>query len=341
MRTGADLVRASQAFAREDRSRTWRLLLVTLGAFAVLEGIALGAPFLAVQAVAGSVAGLVLVRLFIFTHDFHHGAILGGSRAGATILNLVGLHTLNPPSVWRETHDYHHRNNAKILGAAIGSYPVLTVGLWRGLDKRQRCKYALSRHWALMLSGYVSIFALGMCAVPFWRDPRKHWQGAAALALHAALLVGAAAVFGPAAAVFAVAWPLAVATAIGAYLFYAQHNFPDIALRERRAWEYSFAALRSSSLFEMSPVMHWFTGNIGYHHVHHLNHRIPFYRLPEAMAAMPELQTPGRTSWRPRDVRACLGLKLWDPECGRMVGWEDAQRISSATTDASSETGGT
>ena len=69
----------------------------------------------------------------------------------------------------------------------------------------------------------------------------------------------------------------------------------------------------------MGPVMHWFTGNIGYHHVHHLNARIPFYRLPEAMAALEELQSPGTTSLKPRDIIACLRLKLWSPEKAKLV----------------------
>jgi omega-6 fatty acid desaturase (delta-12 desaturase) len=79
-------------------------------------------------------------------------------------------------------------------------------------------------------------------------------------------------------------------------------------------------------MFEMSAVLHWFTGNIGYHHIHHLNHRIPFYRLPEAMAAIPELQAPGRTSWKPRDVMACLQLAVWDPEQDRMLTYRELGR---------------
>ena len=70
---------------------------------------------------------------------------------------------------------------------------------------------------------------------------------------------------------------------------------------------------------KLGPVMGWFTANIGLHHVHHLNAAIPFYRLPEAMAAIPELQHPGVTSLRPRDIVACFHLKLWDPEQGQMV----------------------
>ena len=70
--------------------------------------------------------------------------------------------------------------------------------------------------------------------------------------------------------------------------------------------------------------MHWFTGNIGYHHVHHLSARVPFYRLPEAMSAIPELQNPPTTSLHPREIRRCLALKLWDPRRNRLIGFSEA-----------------
>jgi omega-6 fatty acid desaturase (delta-12 desaturase) len=115
--------------------------------------------------------------------------------------------------------------------------------------------------------------------------------------------------------------PLAIAMAIGAYLFYAQHNFPDLLVQPRESWDFARAALESSSYMEMGPLMAWFTGNIGYHHVHHLNPLIPFYRLPEAMAALPELQNAKKTSLRLSDIRACFAQKLWDPEAGHMKGY--------------------
>src|SRR6185436_14048928 len=77
----------------------------------------------------------------------------------------------------------------------------------------------------------------------------------------------------------------------------------------------------SSSYMEMGPLMRWFTANIGFHHVHHLNPAIPFYRLPEAMNAIPALQTPGRTNLSPKEIAACLRLKLWEPDHGHMIGW--------------------
>jgi omega-6 fatty acid desaturase (delta-12 desaturase) len=107
----------------------------------------------------------------------------------------------------------------------------------------------------------------------------------------------------------------------GSYLFFAQHNFPGVWLASHREWSYVNSALHSSSYLCTGRVMSWFTGNIGYHHVHHLNAKIPFYRLPEAMAALEELQSPPTTSLSLRDIAACLRLKLWDPAAGRLVNW--------------------
>ena len=326
LRTGSDLVRAAKPYTVEDRPKTWRLLITALAVYGAFFAVALLAPAWPIQAVASVLAGLTIVRLFIFYHDHLHGAILADSPLGKLVMRLVGMLTLNPPSVWKETHDYHHQNNAKLLGASIGSYPVVTVKMWGALTPSQRFWYAFARNPLTIAFGYLTIFMLGMCLASFARAPRKHWQGPVAIAMHVGIAGGVAYAVGPLASLFAVVLPLFIACAAGGYLFYAQHNFPDAKFKDRRGWEYWFAAVKSSSMFDMGPLMHWFTGNIGYHHVHHLNHKIPFYRLPEAMAEMPELQSPGRTTWAPRDVLACLRLKLWDAEQDRMVGWDAVSR---------------
>jgi omega-6 fatty acid desaturase (delta-12 desaturase) len=107
-------------------------------------------------------------------------------------------------------------------------------------------------------------------------------------------------------------------------LFYAQHNFPDCRLYHREEWSHARAAMSSSSFIKMNGLMHWFTGNVGFHHIHHLNAKIPFYRLPEAMANMPELRSPGTTSLHPTDVWSCLRLNLWDPTKQRLVTFREA-----------------
>src|SRR5262249_52614340 len=130
---------------------------------------------------------------------------------------------------------------------------------------------------------------------------------------------------------FGVVGPLMLAMAAGSYLFYAQHNFPDMHVQPRESWSFVRASLESSSYMKMGPVMNYFTGNIGYHHVHHLNPTIPFWRLPEVRKDFRELQNPGTTSLSRKDIIQCFRLKLWDPALGKMVGYDDAGREPQAT----------
>jgi len=333
-RAGAALVRASKIYAEEDLGLTWRLFAVTVLVYVAALLVAMFAPAWPLQLVGSVVAGLTIVRLFIFYHDYYHGALFRGSRLGEWAMIAVGWGVLAPPRVWKETHDYHHQNNAKMVGASIGSFPTVSTDMWRMMRPRQRTFYRIIRHPLTILFGYFTIFMAGMCISAFARDPRAHWEGPAAMVTHFTIMGLVAWFVSPWAAFFSIMLPLFIATAAGSYLFYAQHTFPDCELRSRENWVYHHAALKSSSMFDMNPLMHWFTGNIGYHHVHHLNHQIPFYRLPEAMAAMPELQSPGRTSWHPRDVAACLSLKLWDHEKNRFVGWDEAEAKAKATVAA-------
>jgi omega-6 fatty acid desaturase (delta-12 desaturase) len=324
MRSGPELVRASNVYAREDRALTWRLLATTLLVWALVAATAAFAPWWPLRALAAVASGFVIVRVFIFYHDWLHGALLTGSPLGGLLMRLFGYYILAGASVWKETHDYHHKHTAKMVGASIGSYPVVTLAMWHLLTPRQRFAYRAARHPLTMLFGYFLVFQWGMCLSAFKRQPRQHLDGLVALLFHLGLAGLVAYALGVEAALFTVVVPVAIATALGSYLFYAQHNFPGMQIRGRREWEYTYAALRSSSMFDMNPLMHWLTGNIGFHHVHHLNHRIPFYRLPEAMREMPELQDPGRTSWRPRDVLAALRGNVWDPKLGRMVTYAEA-----------------
>jgi acyl-lipid omega-6 desaturase (Delta-12 desaturase) len=165
------------------------------------------------------------------------------------------------------------------------------------------------------------VFLFGMCVASFLRDPQENWDSAVAAVLHVALVTALTWFFGPSVALLTLVLPLAIACAVGSYLFYAQHNFPGVNMQPRQTWSFSRAALESSSYMRMGPIMSWFTGDIALHHVHHLNAAIPFYRLREAMAAIPALQIEPQTSLDPRDVLACLRLKLWDPAAQRMVGY--------------------
>jgi len=311
-REGKELIDATRPFAVEDRARSWWHVGETLGVLTFLIALAASLPlhpWWPLRVVASVLAGLTVVRGFILFHDYQHGAILKGSTAAKWLFELYGLYVLSPASVWKQTHNYHHAHTAKIVGSHIGSFMMLTTDMWEKCDASQRRAYRALRSPLTMVLGYFTVFAWGMCVSPYLRDRRKHKLGPVALGLHLAVL--------------AHALPLFVAFASGSYLFYAQHNYPGVHVAPRETWSYTRAALESSSYMECGPVMAWFTGNIGYHHVHHLNPTVPFYRLPEAMAAIPELRHPVKTSLRPRDVLACLRLKLWDPARNQMVPFPD------------------
>ena len=117
---------------------------------------------------------------------------------------------------------------------------------------------------------------------------------------------------------------MGVASIVGSYLFFAQHSFKGMYVATVENWSFYRAALQSSSYLKMNRVMQWFTGNIGFHHVHHLNVGIPFYRLPEAMRAIPALQNPVTLSLGLRDIVACFRASLWDEDRNRMVTYGQA-----------------
>jgi len=319
MRTYTEAIRASRPFATEDRSKTWRLLLVTLALLSVTFIAICVVDNWLVRVPLAVLLALLQLRLFAFYHDILHGAILRRARFVVPLAQIFGAYFLAVPSVWRETHNFHHAHNSKLIGSTVGSYPVASVAMWEAMTPRQRRAYRWARHPLTLLFGYITVFAYGMNIAPFIRAPVKHWPAMLALALHLTAITLAWRYLGPSTAIFAIVIPFALSHAIGAYLFYAQHNFDGVEFESREDWTYFSAALHSSSMFDMDPVMHWFTGNIGYHHVHHLNHRIPFYRLPAAMNAIEELRTPRRTSWALRDVASCLRVAVWDAAERRMI----------------------
>jgi acyl-lipid omega-6 desaturase (Delta-12 desaturase) len=170
----------------------------------------------------------------------------------------------------------------------------------------------------------VTIFAVTICLVPLLRDPKRHWDSALSLLAHGGLICLLWSLGGFALAFFAVLLPMALASALGGYLFFAQHSFKRMYVASPQAWSFYRAALESSSYIRLNKALQWFTGNIGYHHIHHLNVRIPFYRLPEAMAAIAELQSPVCTSLAPREILDCFRASLWDEARQHMVSYRDA-----------------
>ncbi|MCH9684297.1 MAG: fatty acid desaturase [Deltaproteobacteria bacterium] len=317
-RRGKKLIVATKPFEKEDKLRSWGEIAVTFFLYGVCLVIAASDAWFGLRVAATLLAGALQFRFFALYHDHVHGALLAHSKVARRLLSTVGLFILAPRPVWKETHDFHHWNNGKIDWMAIGSYPVLTVKQLQEASPEDRRKYLRTRHPIAIFSGYFTVGIKGMCIQAYQRSPKRHWRGPIALGIHVLGFVGLAIWLGPLVATLTWLLPTVINQGIASYLFYAQHNFPGTKLFMSGAWDYTEAALVGSSFIAMSRPMHWLTCNIGYHHVHHLNSKIPFYRLPEAMAGLEELRNPTKTSLRPRDMLACLRLKCWDPDAGEM-----------------------
>jgi len=341
MRSSKQLLLDSRLFAKDDRRRSWWVLLSTMALLAALIAVCVADLHWAIRVGASLISGLTLVRLFIIYHDYQHGTILKGSRIAGALMTLYGLATLNAPSIWARSHDHHHKNNAKVFGAAIGSYPVMTTTSWARASRGQRVAYLIQRHPLTILAGYLTIFLYGMTIRSLINNPREHWDSAVSLMVHFGLIGLTTYFIGPDVMLLAVVGPCTFASAIGGYLFYAQHNYPAMKIRDRANWDYVYAAIHSSSYIPMNPVSAWFTGNIGFHHVHHLNFRIPFYNLPQAMAAFEELQNPGGTTLWPWDIVRCLKLKLWDAKLDRLISLAEYRRNQEAAAKQSLSTSAT
>ncbi|MGN6553997.1 MAG: fatty acid desaturase family protein [Verrucomicrobiota bacterium] len=320
MRTGKELILATKPFAADSTPRSWWYLLST--ALLLIASVAgtLWNIHLAAKIACGFFTGLFILRLFVIYHDQQHHAILPKSRLAEGLMRIFGILALSPSSIWRSSHNHHHNHNSKLRGSHIGSFPIMTKAQFARSSRSTRLKYLFIRHPLTILFGYVFAFLYGMCLYPFFNNPREHYDCLIAFLVHVAIAVAITYFFGWPALILTQLIPHFVACAIGTYLFYAQHNFPGVSFYDRAGWAYEKAALESSSFLKTGPIWGWFTANIGYHHIHHLNARIPFYRLPEVLHAIPELSQPKTTSLHPRDILRCLRLKVWDVEAQEMVG---------------------
>jgi omega-6 fatty acid desaturase (delta-12 desaturase) len=330
IRLGRQLLAATRPFAVEYLPKSWWYVVSTFAlALATLAGAGLARPW-PVRAALSVLGALLMVRLFITYHDFMHGAILRGSRIGTWLFNSYGCLALTPPRSWRKSHNYHHGHVGRISAVGVGAFPIITTRMWRDATPAARRKYRATRHPLIVLFGYLTIFAYSICWAPLWRDPRHHWDSALALLAHGGLIAVLWWFGGFATAFFVVLLPMSIASTLGSYLFFAQHSFKRMIILSPESWNFYRAALKSSSYMRLNRLMQWFTGNIGYHHIHHLNVRIPFYRLPEAMAGIPELQSPITTSLAPREIVACFRASLWDEDRQRMVSYGEAGASSLA-----------
>jgi omega-6 fatty acid desaturase (delta-12 desaturase) len=323
-----DLFRATLPFGVESVRTSWWLVGSTfLMLLASLVGAAL-APAWPIRLLFSVLSALLLMRSFITYHDYMHNAILSRSRSAWWLFRVYAVFALTPPRSWKYTHNHHHGHVGKIDAASVGTFATMTTDMWRDASLAARIAYRVERHPLTILAGYFTIFVFSVTLLPFLRDPARHWDSLLVLLGHGTLIAVLWILGGFDVVFFVVLLPMTIASMIGSYLFFAQHSFENMRVSPTETWTSRRAALESSSYLEMNKVMAWFTGNIGYHHIHHLNVRIPFYRLPEAMEAIEGLQSPVTITLSLKDIRGCFRCCLWDEGLQRMVSYREFARAA-------------
>jgi acyl-lipid omega-6 desaturase (Delta-12 desaturase) len=267
-------------------------------------------------------AALLLTRLFIIQHDCGHGAFFPSRRANNLTGAVIGVVTLVPYAYWRRTHSIHHANSGNLDHRGLGDIQTLTVREYQALTPGRRFLYRLYRN-AFVL------FVIG----PFYQFVLKHrlpldtprtWKKEWASVLWtdvslAAVVTGLSLLLGWRTFLLVHLPITLLAGTAGVWLFYVQHQFEDTYWEEDSDWDFFRAGAHGSSFYDLPRVLHWFTGNIGYHHIHHLTSLIPNYRLQECFRNTPEMQRVTRLTLG-QSLR-CAGLKLWDEERQELVGF--------------------
>lgn len=323
MLSGKELILTTKPFAKEIRWKSW---YYTFSSFFLLIAALLGTyymPYLWAKLLCSLFSALMLARCFMIFHDYQHHSILRKSYLANFIFTAFGMYILTPASIWKRSHDHHHNNNSKLFSASIGSFPIMTKEKFLSSPEKEQKVYLAVRHPLTIVFAYFTMFLYGMCLQSFISCPRRHWDSLAVLILHIGASIFLGVYFGPLTWFLTLFLPLFLVHMLGAYLFYAQHNFPGVQFRTNKEWCYELAAMESSSYMAMNRFMQWATANIGFHHIHHLNSKIPFYRLPEAMQKIPELQKAKVTRLTFSEIIKCLRLKVWDGSQNKMIALQE------------------
>ncbi|MDO9525339.1 MAG: fatty acid desaturase [Gemmobacter sp.] len=272
-----------------------------------------------------------LLRLFLIQHDCGHGSFFANRRVSDWVGRILGTLTLTPYEVWRRAHSIHHSTAGNLDKRGVGDITTLTVAEYNALSPLAKLQYRAYRHPLVMFGigpGYMFLLQ-NRLPVGFMRAGRKYWISAMGTNLSIAAMLGLIVYFGGWAPVLLIFLPsVIVASTIGIWLFYVQHQFEDTVWDNDSDWQLHDAALHGSTHYDLPGVMRWFSANIGIHHVHHLYSRIPFYRLTEVLRDHPTLADIQRLTLR--ESLGCVKLNLWDEAAKRMVSFAQARSTASA-----------
>ena len=306
---------------------TWQILntVVPYAALWYLMYLSLSVSWWLVVPLA-ILAGGLMVRMFIIFHDCGHGSFFKSSVANHIMGAVTGVITFTPFYYWRWQHAIHHSSSGDLDRRGTGDVWTMTVQEYLESSRWKRFSYRLARNPFILFVLAPLFLFLVMQRIPSFKAPTRerysvYWTNLALGAMAAGLIW----FFGLKAYLIIQLIVLMVAGSTGVWLFYVQHQFEGVYWERGDNWDYAQAALQGSSFYKLPKVLQWFSGNIGYHHVHHLSPRIPNYHLEKCHKTEPLFQTV-----KPVTFFASFKsftFRLWDEQRRKLVGYGHLRTI--------------
>jgi omega-6 fatty acid desaturase (delta-12 desaturase) len=266
-----------------------------------------------------------MVRTFILFHDCCHQSFFNSRRANDILGTITGILTLVPYRQWKRTHSIHHATSSNLDKRGVGDMWIMTVNEYAEASIWRRLYYRIYRNPVVM-------FGLGPILV-FMIEYRFNHKGVRRQERINTYITNLGIIGLYAALSWAVGWqafllihgPIAlIAGMLGIWLFYVQHQFEDTYFENEEDWSYVQAAVEGSSYYKLPKPLQWITGNIGFHHVHHLSPKVPNYNLEKAHNGMPPLQNA--TTVTIKTSFLALKYRLWDEESKTFVSYKDVKK---------------
>jgi acyl-lipid omega-6 desaturase (Delta-12 desaturase) len=304
-------------------------IINTIGPFIILWVLAyqsLSISYFLTLGLAVLAAGF-LIRIFIIFHDCCHHSFFKNRKANKIVGTITGVLTVFPYSQWQHDHSIHHATSSNLDKRGTGDIWVLTVDEYLAEPVWRRIAYRLYRNPLVM-------FGIGPTYV-FLIKNRFNKKGAKKSEKMNTYLTNALIAAAAAALCFTIGWEafllvqgpiFLISGSMGVWLFYVQHTFEDSYFEEDENWDYVKAAVEGSSFYKLPKPLQWLTGNIGYHHVHHLSPRVPNYRLEEAHNNTAPLQNIPTITLA--TSLQSLKFRLWDERSKKFVGYKEIRALS-------------
>lgn len=272
----------------------------------------------------GVAASFFVIRTFIIFHDCCHGSFFKSKRANDIIGIITGVITLVPYQQWKNSHAIHHATSSNLDKRGVGDLWIMTVEEYASSPWQQKLAYRAYRHPLVMFGlGPIGVF---MFQYRFNRKGARRKERLNTYLMNV-LIVGLYAFM-----CWAIGWQaflmvqgtiFYISGLLGIWLFYVQHQFEDSYFENEEEWSYVKAAVDGSSYYKLPKLLQWLTGNIGFHHVHHLSPKVPNYYLESAHDSTPPLHKA--TTITIRQSLESLKFRLWDEEGKRFVSFRSVK----------------